>query len=204
MKEWHAERVEEPKGIGCVIVNCETPDMTVNAVKSIVNHVDCLVIIDNSKKLHPKIARLESSKVSVIHTKKNITHGPGLNMGISFLRTEYIICMDSDAVLKDRTLIPEMKSMLTEGVYGVGNIETIIDDIEYLHPYFCMFRKRTFTDNPPFIQHGAPFARTMIAIKGKLKVLQVRNILDRCHHIEKVTRSLLGRGWIKQKWESHL
>ncbi len=204
MSGWCDERIETLKGdIGCVIVCYNTPNIITTAVNSIKKHVDRVVIVDNSTNVRviKECDRLKKGNVDVIHIHKNIGHGPGLNIGITFLRTEYIICMDSDAKLKDKSLIPEMKSMISDNVYGVGFIEKIVDNIDYLHPYFCMFKRRTYFDYPPFIHHGAPFCRTMIKVDKK--VLPVKNILERCLHTGKGTRKITNNITVN-KWETHL
>ena len=203
-------------GVGCVIVNYNTPEIISKAVHSVIDQVDKLVIVDGSDTGNPAYKECDSlisNKVSVIHTHRNTGHGPGLHLGIVSLDVEFIICMDSDAVLIDKTLIPEMRKALSaKEVYGVGhvarvnrigeNIKTEKNYIGYLHPYFCMFRNAVYFKYHAFINHGAPFILTMRQIQGKMKLVYIKDMRKRCLHEGKVTRGMIGerkwgKNWVK-------
>lgn len=209
------------KEIGVVTVVYNTPGLITRAVRSIQPHVGRVLVIDNSdieNETYGECDRLQNlPRVKVIHTGRNLFHGPGLCFGISNLLTPYIICMDSDTELKDPGLLSEMKLTLQdEGVYGVGRVEQAdpktgqwlnttqnpeLRGLDYLHPYFCMFRRETYYKHPPFIHHGAPAIRTMKAIAGQLRVVDIPDIMDRCLHDRKGTHQAAGDSWFGN-WES--
>lgn len=194
-----------------MIVNYNTPEIITSAVNSIRNHVDKVIIIDNSDPDNPafdECDRLESDNVRVMHTLSNIGHGPGLALGIKHLDTDLIICMDSDAELIDPGVIQEMRNALTYGVYGSGPVLTTDINghnsekgIDYLHPYFCMFRRNIYNMHEGFINHGAPFIRTMNQINGRLKVVNIPDITEKCYHHHRRTREIAGTDWLKN-WEA--
>ncbi|MFO7939790.1 MAG: glycosyltransferase family 2 protein [Bacteroidales bacterium] len=181
--------------VGVVIVCYNTPGIISEAVNSIYKYVDEVFIVDNSDndcyKECDKLS-VKTDNVRVKHTNKNIGHGPGLNIGVSHLDTEYIICMDSDAVLIDPKVIKEMKQALRPGVYGSGKVLIVIDNIRYLWLPFCMFRKETFLEYSPFIHGGAPFLQAMKDIRGKMKIVQIPGFDKKVSHQGRATRKIAG------------
>jgi glycosyltransferase involved in cell wall biosynthesis len=209
-------RETELREIGCVIVNYNTPEIITRAVNSIKNHVNHVIIVDNSEQNNPAYDEcdeldLMNHNVLCIHTNTNLGHGRALNKGIEFLKTDYVICMDSDAVLHDYRVIDEMiKALEGKDVYGAGLVVTTDNSgrnkdtgIDYLHPYFCMFKRSVFNLHSEFIHHGAPFIRTMNEIAGKLKVFNIPNMSDKVWHEHRRTRLVSGSDWQKN-WENPL
>ena len=186
------------KNIGVVIVCYNTPYIITNAVESVISSVKEIVIIDYSDKdndCYNECKKLNlNDKINVYHYDKNMGHGPGLNIGIDKLNTEYIICMDSDAILLDNSLIVDMvKELDNPKIYGCGKLRSATGlKNRYLYLPFCMFKKSTFKKYHPFIHDGAPFKKTMIQIKNKLDLVQIPNFDERLLHIGKSTRKIAG------------
>lgn len=184
--------------IGVAIVCYNTPELISKAVNSVFPYVTKVIIVDNSEQdseCYRECERLSKiDNVFVIHTGENIGHGIGLNLAIKNLDTEYIICMDSDCVLLDSTLITDMQNALSEkNVYGSGRVTKLSSKLQYLYLPFCMFKKCVFEAHSPFIHHGAPFVRTMKEIRHKgLKLIQVQDYQSRIHHEGKATRKIAG------------
>ncbi|MFA5638685.1 MAG: glycosyltransferase [Anaerovoracaceae bacterium] len=187
--------MEVNKDVGVAIVHYDTPDLLVAAVKSVAEHVGRVVIIDGSPEGtegYDAAGLLEGvfPNVECKHVKDNIGHGPGLNMAIDMLDTEYIICMDSDAELLDSSLIGDMKEALKgDDVYGSGWVLTLKSGKPYLHLPFCMFKKTSFEAHPKFIHGGAPFINTMKVIHKKgLRLADIPNYQERLRHEGRGTR----------------
>ena len=158
--------------VGCVIVSYDVPEIISRAVNSIKGHVDEVIVIDNSSPRNPAYREADTLGVTVLHTGRNIGHGPGMDMGINKLNTEFVIVMDSDTVVKDPSIIDDMKKLMADDVYGVGRVIQRMG-VDYLHPYFAMIRKEYYLRHKPFINHGAPCCEAMADIKDKLKVIGI-------------------------------
>jgi GT2 family glycosyltransferase len=197
------------------VVCYNTEEIISRAVNLVREHVDKVVIVDNSDVNHPAYEECdglgEYDNVEVVHTYANVGHGPGLNIGIEKLNTEYIVCMDSDAYVLDSGVLKDMREALEEdNVYGCGLVVTTDNKgfnrdygIDYLHPYFCMMKRTTFDKHHPFINHGAPFIRTMNEINGKMKVVNIPNIDKRVFHEHRRTVQVAGKDWLRN-WENPL
>jgi len=197
--------------IGCVIVNYNTPKIISRAVNSIKDLVDEVMIVDGSDMRNPAYLECDelelfNGNINVQHVGYNIGHGNGLHLGIDLLKTEYIICMDSDAAIVDESVIDEMKAKLTDNIYGCGMVVNVdengknkADGFDYLHPYFCMFKKSTYKANEPFINHGAPFIRAMKSINEVIEVVNIDNIQEKVFHEHRRTR-LVSNDWLKN-WD---
>lgn len=190
--------------VGAVIVCYNTPGIISSAVLSIVNFVDRLIIVDNSDKNNKAYEECEIlfrkyDNISVIHTERNIGHGPALNTGIESLDTEYVICMDSDAVLLNGGLVDQMKEALKDsGVYGCGKVITTSSminrglTIPYLFLPFCMFKREVFNKHSKFINNGAPFKKTMTEIYKKMNLVGIEDFDKKLFHEGQATRRIAG------------
>lgn len=150
---------------------------------------------------------LFNSNITVYHVGYNIGHGKGLDMGISKINTDLVVCMDSDAVVIDVGIIEEMKLLMDNNIYGCGLVVKVDENgktsqigIDYLHPYFCMFKKSTYKQYNPFINHGAPFLSTMKSINNIKKVVNVDSIQAKVFHEHRRTIAIAGNEWLKN-WD---
>jgi glycosyltransferase involved in cell wall biosynthesis len=185
--------------IGTAIVCYNTPELITKAVNSVKDYVNEVLIINSSDKNNPAFLECQklalNANVNVINTFKNIGHGPGLNLAIDNLNTELIICMDSDAILLDKGLIDEMKEIIKDpDVYGCGRVLNLKP--KYLYLPFCMIKKEMFYQYHPFVHSGGPFEKTMKDIKGKKKIVDIKNFMSRVYHAGKSTRKIAGH-WRK-------
>lgn len=194
------------ENITVIIVCYNTPNIITNAVDSIIEYVNELIIVDNSDKKNDAyfecdILYQKYDNLKVIHTEKNIGHGPGLNLGVKNVNTEYFICMDSDAKLLDNNLLEEMIKTLEKdkNVYGCGkiikqyvNLNGKIKKIDYLYLPFCMINKNNFLNNKSFIHGGAPFIETMKNIYKKMKLIQIKDFDKKILHEGRQTRKIAG------------
>jgi GT2 family glycosyltransferase len=182
------------KKVGCVIVSYNVPEIISRAVNSIRDYVDEVVIIDSSSKDSPAYKEADSLGVTVKHTEKNVGHGNGLDMGIRMLDTEYVIIMDSDAEVKDGTIVQDLLNLMEDDVYGVGKT---FDNISrwvgapYLHPYFALIRRSSYLKYHPICNGAAPTAKAMQSIKGKMRV--VSTDMSKVWHQNRATRDYLKK-----------
>ena len=171
--------------IGCIIVSYNVPGIITRAVKSIKPYVDEVLVIDHSQRKNKAYSETDKLGVKVLHTNRNLGHGPGMDRGIKDLKTEYVIVMDSDTVVKDGSIIKDMLSMMRPDVYGVGKaIERL--GVNYLHPAFAMIRRSSYLKYAPFVNHGAPCKDAMASISGKMKVIDIN--MNKVWHERRRTR----------------
>lgn len=170
---------------GCVIVSYNVPKIITRAVKSIKPYVDDVIVVDHSDIHNPAYKEADKLGVRVIHTGRNRGHGPGLDIGIRKLETDYVITMDSDAYIKDPDIIKRMKSKMNDDVYGVGYVIDRLG-IDYLHPYFALISRKAYLRYSPYINHGAPCLDAMKSIHGKMKVINIK--MDGVCHEHRATR----------------
>lgn len=104
--------------IGCVVLNYNDADTTLNLLKRIepMEIIDQIVLVDN-KSTDNSLERLkeqESNKVHVVCAKKNGGYGSGNNVGIGYLRKnyscDYIIIANPDVIFNESVI----KKMVNE------------------------------------------------------------------------------------------
>ena len=122
----------------------------------------------------------ESKKsTKLIQLDKNYGHGPGLNRGMEHVDTPYVFIFDSDTEIIRDDLLESMLSLMDSHTYGVGFTRLTsrggshrdggtLDDpdvMTYLHPLACIISMNQYKKFPKFSSGGAPFNKTMSAIK---------------------------------------
>ena len=159
-----------------VIVNYQTPDLLINAVKSFKKHyTDSLVLIfDNGSKDHSKsvIHDLKSEYPHSLRThfeERNIFHGPALDKTIrELVDTDYCFFLDSDTVTKKGGFLEKgIKTLsVSRDYYALGHKLSVnkrgFKDPEgipiILTPYLLM-KTEPYLKYPPFFHHGQPVLR---------------------------------------------
>jgi glycosyltransferase involved in cell wall biosynthesis len=120
--------------------------------------------------------------LKVIHTGYNIGHGRGMNLGIKYVNTDYVLFFDSDIIMV-KSPLQQMVNMMEEDTYGVGYSEIVAPDghdfgvlpshksdtekIKYLHPMFQLIQVKEYNKFKPYIHHGAPCISAMVDIHKK-------------------------------------
>jgi hypothetical protein len=141
-----------------------------------------MIIVDCSDPGNSCVAyvrSLASSLTTVMRPGHNISHGPGMNMGINYCQTRYALMFDTDSELLE-PCVGDMLAMMEEDTFGVGYvIPTAFSGfgtwapnpppkeggwMPYLHPYFQLIDVRNYRKFPPYINSGAPCTPTMLAI----------------------------------------
>jgi glycosyltransferase involved in cell wall biosynthesis len=140
-----------------------------------------IIIVDGSDKVnscYEYICTLADENTRVFHAKKNIGHGLGLRVGLSYVKTPFALLFDSDIEML-KSPVQAMLEMMEDDTYGVGYIEKTAFDghewgskpihktqgwMRYLHPYFCLIQLKEYRKYAPFIHHGAPAVNTMLDI----------------------------------------
>lgn len=190
------KRYEE---VGVMVVCYNTPAIISTAVMSVQPFVGAVIVINNSDITNPayeecrELAKLD--RVTVSNTHSNIGHGPGLNIAVGLMKKEYLITMDSDAVLLQPTLIGEMLQHIKgDDVYGVGRV--VFFKTPYLYLPFAMIKRSMFYQYKPFIHSGAPAGEMMKSIDKKKRLVNLPDIMSKIQHEGRATRKIAGH-WRK-------
>ena len=176
-----------------------------------------LIIINNSPlddgctEVLEKLARKDKN-IRLFHTKRNIGHGYGLNVGFKYITTPFAYIFDSDSIMMVGGIFEAMLKVMKPNVYGCGfvlitgrggggtkqvskNGVVAEGEMYYLHPLACMISCDMFWKYPPYNSFGAPFCETMTAIwdTGKAKEMIIDfPVFKYIHHISGGTRALYG------------
>ena len=166
-----------------VVVSYNTENLMRRAYESVrkVHPKMNIIVVDGSDKsnsCYEYVCSIADEYTRVFHAKKNIGHGLGLKVGLSYVKTPFALLFDSDIeILKSPVL--DMLKMMEDDTYGVGYIEKTAFDghewgnkpihktqgwMRYLHPYFCLIQMKEYRKYAPFIHHGAPAVNTMLDI----------------------------------------
>ncbi len=140
-----------------------------------------IIIIDGSpegSECYQYLHYLKQDNIEVYQVKRNIGHGKGMAYGMERVQTPYALVFDSDIEMVKSPLLG-MLEMMEEDIWGVGYCERVGYDgfdygtwakhktqepVKYMHPYFHLVQKSVYVKFPPYIHHGAPSVRTMVAI----------------------------------------
>ncbi|MBN2572181.1 MAG: glycosyltransferase [Ignavibacteriales bacterium] len=182
--------------ITIITVNFNTEDLTIKAIKSINKFYPYLkiLLIDNASKYENtyKLIKLneEIPNLKIIFNKHNIHHGPAMNQGIKECDTEWILTFDSDAEAINGGFIEEMLHNINEKTYAIGEnflvdkfgykTEKTKNSFEYIHPFCALYRRKYYSELPPFEKHGAPCLKNLKIAKFKgleLKNFQIQNFV---------------------------
>ncbi len=198
--------------IGVIIVCYNTPELITKAINSVVTAKGVRVVIVNNSpagsecfKTCDKLSAY--TNVDVIHTGKNIFHGPALHKGLESLNTEYACVMDSDTVVKNKDVFDTCIEILRDRtIYAVGgSVEHVGHGnklyqghaFDYLRPWFGMFRLENYYKFSPFVHHGSPWCQSMIDIKGLMRVVQIPDAGKYVQHKSGGTHSIAKGKWLK-------
>jgi GT2 family glycosyltransferase len=196
-----------------IVVNYCTPEIktAVNSIKKFYPKLK-IIVIDGSPQMsegYTACDELRSINTKIIHVEKNIGHGHGLNHGITFAKTDYILIFDSDIEMIRLCLNDMLHELSVKKCYGIGEIQITDENgfnkpqgIKYLHPYFALISREKYKEFSKFLHHGAPLIKTMNEInavnQGLLLNFPVKNYV---RHDYKGTRKLNPVEFL-QNWES--
>ena len=181
--------------IEIVTVHYNTPDLLMILYDSIRKFLpkDLLFrVIDGSEMIHDEFIELEK-KDPFFQFKRlgyNIHHGNGMHYALAHSEKEYVLIIDSDAIILKKGLIDEMMKLMKDETYAVGgicktnpngiNVDSVDSFILYLHPRCMLINLKNYFEYAKLTNHGAPCICAMNDINKKMKwdVLVNFNELD--------------------------
>ncbi|MBN1637814.1 MAG: glycosyltransferase family 2 protein [Ignavibacteriales bacterium] len=163
--------------ITIITINFNTEEYTIDAIKSINKFYPKLklLLIDNGSRTEKilNLSRLneEIENLEIIFNKKNIHHGPAMDIGIRKCDSDWALTFDSDALAIKNGFIEKMLDNITDNTYAIGEKffvdrfgykqEKNKNSIEYIHPFCALFRIKYYLALPPFEKHGAPCLKNL-------------------------------------------
>ncbi len=92
-----------------IIVNYQTPDLTLNCLKSIfsknwTNEIDVIVVDNNSKDNSLQIIKNSYSQIKIIESSKNLGFTGGNNLGLNETTANLVLLLNSDTLVKTGAL----------------------------------------------------------------------------------------------------
>lgn len=143
-----------------------------------------LIIVDGSDVndgCYKYIQTLPDQYTKVYHVSRNIGHGRGLVLGISYVQTPFFLTIDSDIEML-KSPLQDMLDMMEDDTCVVGYVENIDREgndygarpdlmqyghFKYVHPYFSLYQMKEYRKYKPFCHHGAPAVNVMLDIARK-------------------------------------
>jgi len=198
-----------------IVVCHNTKDLIERAYNSVRSfHPDMpIIIVDGSDRDNPcaiYVSGLTAENTTIIHPGRNIGHGRGMHLGITYVKTKYALIFDSDTEML-KSPVPAMLEMMEEDTFGIGRVRKINihnQQALYLHPRFQLISIDNYRKFHRYIHHGAPCYLTMLDIKkkgGSEKILKEFPDLDVfIKHYGQGTRNMrkkCGLSEIEGGWE---
>lgn len=209
--------------VTAVIVNFRTPDLTREAAASLrYRYPDLpLLLIDNGSGTSGAaelrhIADDPAVQGSALVLRRNIHHGPAMDLALRQVASPFLLFLDSDCVVRRGGFVELMQDLLDRdpAAYAVGkkismdargfDVPESSDAHPYIRPICMMIRRRMYLELPPFRRHGAPCLENMIAARGRNLRLVHFPVEEYVHHAGRGTAMRHGyRLGVRGKW-NHL
>ncbi len=221
------ENLKRLENLTGVVVHYRTPGLLKNAVDSIREFYDFpIVVIDGSG----DAGLTGYNNVTTIKIGYNIGHGLGMDSGIKFAKTDFVLTFDTDIEMKEPCL-ELMLEKVKGDTYAIGKLyidspkqyfyieNKDLFDCDYtqtyvIHPSFQIVNKKAYLKYAPYISDGAPTVLSYHDIMryGKEKEILIDfPVLDYVNHPNSGTRKIVradtdykdNTHW-KFKWEKHI
>ena len=163
------------KKVTAVIINYQTPDLTVRAVESYrASYPDLpLLLIDNgsedrSHQVLQSYHQLTPALVQFIKNNRNLFHGPAMHQALQLITTDFVLFLDSDCEITEGGFIERMLGLLESDArnYAAGKLAYMNKRgydvaqnekaIPYIRPLCMLIERHLYFTLPPFLHHGTP------------------------------------------------
>jgi len=179
--------------IPVLTVNYQTPDLILNLVTSFRKfYNNPFLIVDGSdEEKYNELKELlkDFENIEIHHFDFNIHHGPGLEYGFKYLKSDQILVLDSDVTILKAGFLEDLIKNLSKEAYGIGDCQ-FVDDLgynvgsrkgahglkesemteggyRYLHPAIMLVNREVVLQYAMPEKHGAPMLSTMKDIHDK-------------------------------------
>lgn len=199
--------------VTALTVNFRTPSLISDCVRSFhsfypnVTHL----VIDNGGCEKSLVALRKFARdglITLITNKRNVGHGPALDMGFRAIQTPYVFTIDSDTRTLKGGFIEQMTSAFEDNdLFAIGWLRYTNDNgvasprqelkrgRPYVHPYAALWDREKYLTLDPFVHRGAPAIKTMISAVENEYHLQSFPIEKYVWHKIAGTRGMFGGEW---------
>ncbi|MEM1271936.1 MAG: glycosyltransferase [Bacteroidota bacterium] len=189
-----------------IIVNYATPDLTRMAVWSLRGaYSDLPIVVVDAGSPDDSVDQLRllatQTSIRLIEEPKNVHHGPGMDLVLRQIDTDWGLVFDSDCILYRPGLL-EMLHERSAGAYMVGQ-RLAIDKMgyparenapvfDYVHPKCALVHRETYHTLPPFEKHGVPCLTNELEAQRRHLSFVDAPVDDYVYHIGRGTASRHG------------
>ena len=142
----HRGHYERDGRLTLLTVDFDLTDHVLRLARSFRRHVDAtgpIVVVQNGPRSNSR--RLRDEGIEVRGFNRNIGHGTGLDWGLRYVQTEYVLVCDPDSFILDRRFRDEvMGRLLAHGVCGI-----VVSDEpkhQYYHPVCTALETRLWKE----------------------------------------------------------
>jgi len=92
------------QNLSIVIVTYKSEDVIHDCIKSIPSDINILIVDNSGEKEFKQIIENKYSNVSCILSPKNLGMGPGNNLGLRNVKSDYALILNPDVILEEKTI----------------------------------------------------------------------------------------------------
>ncbi len=195
--------------VSVAVIHYQTPallDECVCSFTSFYPDVPLLIVDNGSQDESPATIRTlvqDLRNVSAMMLRENRYHGPGMDIALRELESDYVFFLDSDTVTQRGGFLEEMAALCASpDIYGVGRIVRVnrrgfaaSTGFPALASSYMLIDRKIYHTLPPFAHHGFPALQNFRAARkaacGRLVEYPVNEYID---HLGRGTAARYGYG----------
>ena len=139
----HFDMTISLQNLSVVIVSFHSEDVIHDCIKSIVDEIKIIVVENSGNKEFASKIEDQYKNVKCILSSKNLGMGSGNNLGLKNIKTDYVLILNPDVILKKDTL--EEIIIASKRIDNFGLIAPISDNLKF--PNYKINKKNKLTNN---------------------------------------------------------
>ena len=159
------------QNLSVVIVSFHSEDVIHDCIKSIIDKIEIIVVENSGNKEFANKIEDQYKNVKCILSPKNLGMGAGNNLGLKYIKTDYVFILNPDVILKKNTI--EEIIIASKKIENFGLIAPISDNLKY--PNYKIKKKElpNFTD--PFKVDSVDGFAMILNLRKLKKIEQFKN-----------------------------
>ncbi len=165
------------QNLSIVIVSFHSEDVIHDCIKSIPDEIKIIVVENSGNKDFAKELENKYKNVRCILSTKNLGMGAGNNLGLRYIKTDYVLILNPDVVLKKDTI--EEMVIASKIIKSFGIMAPISDNRS--NPNYKIFKKDlSFDNSKPFKVESVDGFAMLLNLKKikKLSEFKDQNLFD--------------------------